>query len=219
MKLTEIVRPFALCNPPTLLNTVLLAERAIRDEVPGDMAECGVYAGAQPALMADAMMRLEPDGARRVHLFDSFAGIPEAGPRDDESITGCIGPSKLGRLISSGVSVCTLENVRRNMNIWGIDPARLVYYKGWFQETVPAAVGAITKLAVLRLDGDLYESTAVCLKYLHPLVQPGGWVIIDDYALTGCHRAVDEYHKEQGLRPEIFTIDGGGGPVYYQVPR
>jgi hypothetical protein len=59
----------------------------------------------------------------------------------------------------------------------------------------------------LRLDGDLYESTEICLKYLYPKVSVGGVVIIDDYALDGAKMAVCDYFNDNV--PEMKLIDGG----------
>lgn len=211
----KLVGQAALCNPPTLDNTWHLTADLLRREVPGDLVECGVFAGVQPAIMAK-VCQIAGD-PRRVHLFDSFVGIPQAGPRDDRTITDCIGapgPDSLGALVSTGVSSCSVESVQRNMANWGVDANRFVYHPGWFQHTVPSA--DIESIAFLRLDGDLYDSTKVCLDHLYPRLARGGYCVIDDYALTGCRLAVTEYLATVGESPEIVTIEGGGGPVYWR---
>ncbi len=219
MGIVEQAAPFALCCLPTLKNTQMLSKTILKEGTPGDFVECGVFAGSHPAVMATVIEDMDRDGGRMVHLFDSFEGIPSPGPNDNETITGCIGTEQRG-LVSTGVSVCSLEKVRRNMRIFGVPDRRLVYHKGWFQNTVQRAVvrGQLSgkKIAMLRLDGDLYESTMVCLEHLHPLVPRGGFVVIDDYALTGCRLAVTEYHAKHALKPQIISIRGGGGPVYYR---
>lgn len=210
----------ACCNPPTLRNTLELCERAIREHIPGDFVECGVFAGAHPAVMAHVLMKYGVN-SRDVHMFDSFEGIPHAGPHDDQTITNCIGKNQDGALVSSGVSVCTVEQVQQHMAEWGVNRALLRYNKGWFQHTMPLIADDIRLqsmgIAVLRLDGDLYESTMVCLKYLYPLVKPGGFVIIDDYALTGCRRAVRESGIFRGNPPPaVQEVIGGDGPVWFR---
>lgn len=212
-----------LGNPPTLVTTMELARRAIIEEVPGDFVECGVFAGSHPAVMARELMWSNEQ--RLVHLFDSFQGIPHAGPKDDETITGCIGAHLPmdGRLVSSGVSACTQEQVAGHMREWGIDPAYLRYHVGWFQNTVPMAAKSIKQIALLRLDGDLYDSTAVCLEHLYPRVSRGGFIIIDDYALTGCRRAVADYFNRPENRMTQFStslvqIKGGDGPAWFVKP-
>ena len=72
----------------------------------------------------------------------------------------------------------------------------------------------VGKLALLRLDGDLYESTRVCLEGLYPHLTVGGFCIIDDYALAGCRRAVDEYFSQKAETPAMIEI--GGGPVWWR---
>jgi len=208
----------ALSTSETVLNSYLLAESCIQNKTEGAFIECGVFCGTQIAAMAFAAQQYKDN--RKIHLFDSFEGIPQAGPNDDESITSCIGKGDgKGALITTGISASSVEAVKRHMHEWGIDNKQLIYHKGWFQNTVPNAIknNQIEKIALLRLDGDLYESTKVCLKYLHPLVSKGGYVIIDDYALTGCRKAVDEYWFSINKTFEICKIEGGGGPVYYQV--
>jgi hypothetical protein len=87
------------------------------------------------------------------------------------------------------------------MQCWGIPPELLVYHPGWFEQTIPqfaqACVydnmhGAARNIAVLRLDADLYSSTQVIMKHLYPLVSQGGWIICDDYDLSGARLAVNE---------------------------
>jgi O-methyltransferase len=202
----------ALSSRETLEASYEIAKLAIERGVPGDFVECGVFGGAQCAAMARAIMddRLDPDGAmdgaRRVHLFDSFEGIPAAGPHDANW------PHP------PGTSACSLEACKAHMREWGIPDELLVWHKGAFKLTVPAVgLRAVSKdgmgrpvigaIAVLRLDGDLYESTRVCLEHLYPLLSPGGWCIVDDFGLPGCRKAVDEYME---------SIDAAGRPVYWQ---
>ncbi len=204
----------ALSFPVTVINSYTLAKKCIDNNIEGDFVECGVFAGTQVAAMALANQELGME--KKIHLFDSFQGIPQAGPNDDETITSCIGEGD-GSLITTGVSVCSVQQVQGHMKEWGIQLKQLKFYKGWFQDTVPKA--SIDKIALLRLDGDLYESTKICLQFLHPLVSISGYVIVDDYALTGCRLAVDEYHRQIGINPKIIVIEGGGGPVYYKIRK
>lgn len=202
----------ALSSRETLKASFDLARNVIEREIPGDFVECGVFGGSQCAVMARAIMESpscrRDHEVRRVHLFDSFAGVPEPGPHDSEWIASKHKP---------GQSVCTLQAVKDHMTEWGIPDELLVYHPGLFQDTVPYVSHEknrfpdvpgfherITKIAILRLDGDLYESTKICLEKLYPLVSPGGWVIIDDFDLSGARRAVMEY------------IGGRTGPAYFQ---
>ena len=84
------------------------------------------------------------------------------------------------------------------MSRWGVRDRRLVYREGWFQHTV--GLDRPPRIALLRLDGDLYESTKVCLEALYPVLMPGGALIIDDYPLPGCRQAVDEYFDDRKVQ-------------------
>jgi len=137
---------------------------------------------------------------RRVHLFDSFEGIPVAGEQDEEL---------KGK--PAGISACSAEDVRSNMLRWKIDPDLLVFHIGLFADTVPASVNrslpawqTIERIAFLRLDGDLYRSTKVCMEHLYPKLSRGGWMCVDDYNLGGARQAVHET-----LYP---------APIYWRVP-
>lgn len=183
----------ALCSRTTLQATYDAACAVIRNGVPGDFLECGVWAGANSAAMARAICdagevkftKVRPGGLvvekPRVHLFDSFEGIPQAGPHDKEYL-------EAGH--AAGLSASSLENTKKFMRRWGIPEELLVYHPGWFADTVASMMQ--TPIALLRLDGDLYESTKVCIEHLYPLVSAGGIVIIDDWALSGCRKAVME---------------------------
>lgn len=185
----------ALSSAATLQASYDLALQCIRQKIPGDFVECGVFQGVQCAAMAKAIMETG-DRGRRVHLFDTFAGIPQAGPKDLEYLAA-------GH--KAGLSSASLEDVQRNMDEWGIDPELLVYHPGLFSDSVAAAmqwmpIGGLREggggehvncISLLRLDGDLYESTKDALP-LCKLVDPAGWIIIDDYHLAGCREAVSE---------------------------
>jgi len=170
----------ALSSSATLEATYELARMTLERGVPGDFVECGVFAGVQCAAMAKSLMDYGVTD-RRVHMFDTFAGIPQAGPKDTEFLAA-------GH--SAGLSACSMGQVQDYMHMWGIDPALLVFHGGLFQDTVPRA--DIDRIALLRLDGDLYESTKVCIEHFYPKLSPGGWCIADDFALAGCRAAIAE---------------------------
>jgi O-methyltransferase len=104
----------------------------------------------------------------------------------------------------------SLEQVRRNFARFDLlDDARIKFLKGWFKDTIASA--PIERLAVLRLDGDLYESTMDVLRPLYAKVSPGGFVIVDDYfAWAGCRKAVDEFRAANGISAAITRIDWTG---------
>lgn len=170
----------ALCDAHTLHATYAWARMLLERNVPGDFVECGVFAGVNSAIMARAIIDTGRY-PRYVHLFDSFEGIPLAGPEDSEFLEA---------KHPAGLSSCSQKRVRQNMREWGIPEELLVFHPGWFDETVPKS--QIQSIALLRLDGDLYRSTKVCMEHLYPLVSPGGGVIVDDFNLSGCRQAIAE---------------------------
>lgn len=188
----------ALSTTQTVRTSYEMARACIDAGIPGDFVECGVFAGVQCAAMAIALMETGTE-SRRVHLFDSFQGIPKAGEFDND-IAPLVGRASNGAIEPSGQSVCSLEQVKQYMESWGIPERLLVYHPGWFQDTVPSA--EIGSIALLRLDGDLYESTKVCLEHLYPKLSPGGWCVVDDFELDGCRKAVLETVKT--------------GPIYFR---
>jgi hypothetical protein len=227
------LQEFAQCaysTQETVYNTYTLAAECINNNIPGDFVECGVASGTQVAAMAYACQQLNNKN-KIVHLFDSFEGIPLAGPNDDQQpgvghITHNTQVDHINDLLISSntvypqlgnAAVCSIEGVKDRMRLWNIEAFRLMYHKGWFQHVLPTIEKFIRSICLLRLDGDLYESTKVCLEYLYPKVAKGGYVIIDDYALPGCKKAVHEYLEKHNLNPVIVAIPGGLGPVYWRV--
>lgn len=163
--------------------TYQCAEYAIKNQIEGVFVECGVACGNNLAAMCYA--------GRHGYGFDSFEGIPWAGERDEQQ-PGMThkDKSKEGILESSGITVHDIDGVRLNFARWGLDNYTLI--KGWFQHTVKDFDEPI---AVLRLDGDLYESTKVCLEHLYPLLSEGGILIMDDWNLKGCRDAFFDYFE------------------------
>jgi O-methyltransferase len=173
-----------------------IARLVLQRGIPGDFVECGVYAGASCALMAQAIIDAGAEEERCVHLFDTFAGIPKPGPLDTE-LAGNRG----------GESSCSIEDVERNMHRWSIPDDILEYWRGDFYLTIPRAVETvgIEQIALLRLDGDLYDSTIVPFEHLYKLVSRGGYIIVDDFDLTGARKAV-----------EHFFVNGIPAPVMWR---
>lgn len=158
--------------------------------IEGDFIECGVAAGSQLGMMKQAVIDSKSD--KIVYGYDSFEGIPYAVECDEtQPAIGTIDKTKLGLLQSTGVSSHSVENVIENFGKFEVSMTNVKLVKGWFQDTVPQSKHE--KIALLRLDGDLYESTKVCLEHLLPKVSKGGVVIIDDINLAGCRKAVYEY--------------------------
>lgn len=207
-RLSEISQ-LAYSNEATLLHTYNTVLSLIRNGIPGDLVECGVGAGAQIATM---QLALEEAGeSRDIIAFDSYEGIPLAGQYDEtQPGIGAIKHDKMlperERLKSSGITVHSVENVKRNLDQFNIDARNISFIKGWFQDILPYAARPHI-IALLRLDGDLYESTLCCLKWLYPKVSNGGICIIDD-DLVGVDKALYDYFGES--MPQIMRVENTG---------
>lgn len=206
-QLLDRISSIAYSFRDTVINTYELSLHVLKNDIPGAFVECGVAAGAQIMSMQAAMV--DVGKSREIVAYDSFEGIPLAGPMDAEqpgkhSIDHDVNAPLEQRLISSGVTAHTMESVVDNFKNAHLPLDNLQFVKGWFQNTVPVHARTIGQIALLRLDGDLYESTMVCLEHLFPLVVEDGVIIVDDYGLPGARKAVHEYAERVGaiIEPE-----------------
>jgi hypothetical protein len=175
---------------------------ALGDDVPGDLVETGVWRGGCGILMR-AVLEAYGDGGRSVWLADSFQGLPPPAPEEYPQDAGDTHAALTPYL---GVS---MEAVRANFRRYELLDDRVKFLAGWFRDTLPAA--PIDRIAVLRLDGDMYESTHLALTHLYPKVSPGGFVIVDDYgALPNCRLAVEDFRRAMGIVEPIVPVDWTG---------
>ncbi len=176
-------------------------EQVLAEGVPGDLVETGVWRGGVTILMRGILEAWE-DRDRRVFVADSFEGLP---PPDTERY-----PDDAGHDLSNlPILAVSAEEVQANFERYGLLDSRVWFLEGWFRDTLPVA--PIDEIAVLRLDGDLYESTMDALVALYPKVSVGGYVIVDDYgAWEPCRRAVDDYRVEHGIADDIVEVDWTG---------
>jgi O-methyltransferase len=181
---------------PELLDELRdLIEKSI--DLPGDFVETGVWRGGACIWAAAVLESLGSD--KRVYVCDSFEGLPPV-THPKETID-----------YSEAVSlIVPLEEVEANFDRFGLKH-KAVFVKGWFKDTMPSLN---IPVSVLRLDGDMYESTNDVLKYMYDRVSPGGYVIIDDYCLPPCARAVDEFRSKRKLRGGLKNRAG----VWWQKP-
>ncbi len=176
LQAVQLVQPYTMVGFERLMNAYDTVKRAEEKRLPGALVECGVFKGGSAAVMT---MAGSPQ--RTIWLFDSFEGLPEPTAEDGELAVDYSGHRVTGALEPIGQCVGPLDVVKELFfEKLAIDPSRVAIRQGWFQDTLPAARHEIGPIAVLRLDGDWYESTKVCLDNLYDLVVPGGFVIIDD---------------------------------------
>lgn len=204
-------------------NTIHLAKRCILENIPGDFVEAGVNMGGHPALMGYVLSRYGA-GDRKVHMYDSFQGVPEAGPEDPPEWREIMGVAKNpSKPVACGRIVNPLEAVKENMVKWGVSDIPIVYHVGWFEEVLGIETNTPQKIALLRIDVDLYHSTELVMEYLYPRVSPGGYVISDDFGegegMAPCRLAMFRYFDKMGLPyPKVTRIPATPGTVWWRKP-
>jgi hypothetical protein len=202
------VRAHTMVGRLRLDNVQECTERAIADGVPGDFIEAGVWRGGVAILMR-AVLRAHGDTSRTVWVADSFKGLPRPRPALFPADRGL----NLHRVRYLAVSRAQVEE---HFARYGLLDRQVRFLEGWFRETLPSA--PIERLAVLRIDADLYESTRDALVHLYPKLSIGGYVIVDDYGhMPSCRQAVTDYRREHGMTEEIVAIDHSG--VFWQRQR
>ena len=181
-------------------NVQKCVESVLRDDVPGDLIETGVWRGGAVILMKAVLEAYGIDD-RRVFVADSFEGLPEPDEEKYPLDKGDIHYTEDFLAVSEGT-------VRSNFAKYGLLDDKVVFLKGWFKDTLPEA--PIDKLAVLRIDGDMYESTTDAITSLYPRLSEGGFCIIDDYGHGPCQEAVEDYRRQHNITSPIEQIDYTG---------
>ena len=190
-------------------NVQFCVEDVLARGVPGDLLETGVWRGGATILMR-ALLKQHGVTDRTVWCADSFEGLPVPTAMDLQTQG-----SKTADMSDRDYLAVSLEQVKANFDRFGLLDDQVKFLKGWFCDTLPTA--PVERIAVLRLDGDLYTSTMDALKNLYEKVSHGGYVIIDDYnSWPACKQAVDEYRQQHGIVAELVEIDTHA--VYWQVP-
>jgi O-methyltransferase len=177
----------------------------LANSVPGDFIETGVWRGGACIFMR-GILKAYNITDRIIWVADSFEGLPkpnaEAYPPDIDNTLWTI------PVLSTG-----LDRVKYNFEKYGLLDDQIRFIKGWFKDTLHVA--PIEKLAILRLDGDLYESTIQALLALYPKLSPGGYVIIDDWSLWPCMHAVNCYRNVFNITEPIQVVDSGTLPAAF----
>ncbi len=183
-------------------NLIHCVSTVIEDGVDGDLIETGVWRGGA-CIMMRGVLKAHGDTSRSVWVADSFEGLPKPNSAKYAADAGDT------HFEWSGLQV-GVEQVKHNFRRYGLLDDQVKFLVGWFKDTLPDA--PIDKLAVARLDGDMYESTIQAIEVLYPKLQPGGFLIVDDFGthVSQAQAAVHDYRKEHGITDEIIDIDGSG---------
>jgi hypothetical protein len=187
-----------------LKNLRRLVGCVLDDNTPGDLLEAGVWRGGASIYMR-ALLSVHGVTDRRVWVVDSFAGLP---PPDEHAFPA----DKGDRLHEIDWLAVPLDEVKRNFEKYAMLDSQVEFVQGWFKDTLPTI--RVERLAILRIDGDMYESTMQCLESLYPRVARGGFVVVDDYGLRPCRQAVTDFRERIGIADPLTNIDGMA--VYWQ---
>ena len=175
-------------------------ESVLEDDVPGDFIETGVWRGGACIFMR-GILKAHAVANRHVWVADSFNGLP---PPDAEKY-----PQDANLHLEQYRELAvSLADVKRNFERYDLLDDRVRFLEGWFKDTLPGA--PMKQLAIMRLDGDLYESTMDALKGLYGKLSAGGYVIIDDYSIPACAQAVHDFRAAQKIGDPIEQIDWTG---------
>ncbi|NEO98544.1 MAG: macrocin O-methyltransferase [Symploca sp. SIO2E9] len=173
-------------------------EDVLVNNIPGDLIEAGVWRGGACIFMR-AILKAYGVKNRTVWVADSFQGLPAPNSKKY--------PLDAGWWLHLFKEIAvSLEEVKVNFSRYGLLDDQVKFLKGWFCETLPSI--PVEKLAVIRADGDLYESTMDILTNLYPKLSVGGYIIFDDYGdIDACQQAVNDYRKAQGIYDELIQTD------------
>ena len=202
---------------PQVINLENIVLYLKENELKGSIVETGTFTGGASAFLLLSLLRNFKDKSLPTYWgFDSFEGMPNPVKEDGNMAFNWITGKNLEQFNKSDFGKLTGHNTNKadfeeclNYLIETKYPQNLINLKkGWFQDSLPKYKNKIGDISLLRLDGDLYESTMVVLENLYEKVTPGGIVIIDDYgAFIGCKKAVDTFRKKENIDSMLHYVD------------
>jgi hypothetical protein len=182
-------------------NVQACLETVIEEAIPGDLVETGVWRGGCTIFMR-GILAAHGVRDRSVWLADSFEGLP----RPD---TARYPLDSFSQLHAQSDLAVSRDEVESNFRRYGLLDDQVHLVEGWFEHTLPTL--RHHTWAIIRLDGDLYQSTIEALDNLYPGLSPGGYCIIDDYGTyPACRQAVEDYREMHDITEPIEDIDGSG---------
>jgi hypothetical protein len=214
LSLYRQVKPYTMTSPERIFALYQAVQYLVRNRIPGDFVECGVWRGGSCMMMA-LVLKMLGDHERKIYLYDTFEGMSEP-TENDRQFSGEGADILLGEADKADQNsvwcYSSLDEVKANVLSTGLDASRFIFSKGKVEDTIPGVIPG--GIALLRLDTDWYESTRHELLHLYPLLAAKGVLIIDDFGhWEGAKKAVLQYFAEQGLHPLIQRVDYTGRMV------
>lgn len=174
-------------------------ENCLKQGVAGDIIETGVWKGGATIYFA-GILKAHGDTSKKVFVADSFEGLP---PPDEEKWPRDRGDQ---HHVREDLAI-SLEQVRANFERFDLLSENVIFIKGFFEDSLRTA--NIDKLSILRLDGDMYGSTMTVLRQLYHKLEIGGYLILDDWLLTGAREALLDFRKEVGIQEDLYQDFSG----------
>lgn len=204
-------REYTMTSTERMYSLYKSVEYVSVNAIAGDIVECGVWRGGSAMICAYALKKLG-DTRRSLYLYDTFSGMAEPGKKDRT----VLGNMPAIRIWKKSVQenrndwcYAPLSEVKTNLYRTGYPAKKIRFIEGLVEKTIPREIPK--KIAILRLDTDWYASTYHELKYLYPLLVPGGVLIIDDYGhWRGARKAVDRYFSTVRHQPLLHRVDYSG---------
>ncbi|WP_211854964.1 TylF/MycF family methyltransferase [Plastoroseomonas hellenica] len=201
-------RAHSMIGVKRLENLRWAVETVIREAIPGDLIEAGVWRGGACILMR-GLLAAHGEATRQVIVADSFEGLPCPDPTRFPQDTG----DTHHQFSELAIPV---DEVKEHFAAYGLLDAQVKFLKGWFRDTLPTLRGR--RFALVRLDGDMYQSTMESLENLYDRLSPGGFLIVDDYgAIPACKAAVDDFRAARCIAEPLQWVDWTG--VWWRRPR
>lgn len=196
--------PFTMTGTERRASLLLAVDYVVKNKIPGDIVECGVWRGGCMMVVALALMA-RGDTSRHLYLYDTFEGMTKPTDNDKDHLE----ETAAAQMDARGGVWCdaSLQDVQANMWSTGYPRDKIHFVKGPVEQTIP---GTLPKknIALLRLDTDWYESTRHELHHMYPLLEKDGVLVIDDYGhWQGARKAVDEYFAATGKPVFLHRVD------------
>lgn len=212
-RIVRAVRPYTMVPFPGLVFTIQRAAETALAGRGGAIVECGVWKGGASFAMALAQRAAAGRIPCPVHMLDSFEGLPPATERDGASALAWQSgqdPAQPDAFLRTPE-----EAVRAAARRLGLSAREVEIHRGWFSDTAEPLARRLAReggVALLRLDGDWYDSTLQCLEAFGPALQEGAVIIVDDYFVwDGCARAVHDWLSRHDLPWRVRSILREGG--------
>ncbi len=194
---------------PRLINTVKSCCYVVRNNIPGDFVECGVWRGGHAILAKKVFEYLGSD--KKVWMFDTFEGMTKPTKIDKTINNGILAEKKFLQSQKENYNewcYASLEDVKQNCLNANLNLDSLKFVKGDICHTLKLTENIPEKISVLRLDTDFYDSTKIELEVFYPKLCDNGVIIIDDYGRwEGSRKAVEEYFNSKKNKPLFNIID------------